>query len=120
LSLHLQWTPTHRPRINENQERLIEEEHAIVCISIGWWKSKAQCKERPCSMDYELSPIVNWISFLLQVCLLLLTSKEGRIKTYIGMFNLALCNIKTHSYESSIIQTWLCVLQNSSMGDGVL
>jgi hypothetical protein len=36
LSLHPQWIPTHRPRINKNQERLMEEEHAIVCISIRW------------------------------------------------------------------------------------
>jgi hypothetical protein len=25
--------PTHQPRVNENQERLMEEEYAIVCIS---------------------------------------------------------------------------------------
>jgi hypothetical protein len=36
LSLHPQWTPTRRPRINKYQERLMEEEHAIVRISIGW------------------------------------------------------------------------------------
>jgi hypothetical protein len=36
LSLHPQWTLTRRPRINENQERLTEEEHAVIRISIGW------------------------------------------------------------------------------------
>jgi hypothetical protein len=36
LSLHPQWTPTRRPRINKYKERLMEEEHAIVRISIGW------------------------------------------------------------------------------------
>jgi hypothetical protein len=35
LSLHLQWTPTHQPRINKNQERLMKEDHAIVCIFIS-------------------------------------------------------------------------------------
>ena len=34
--------------------------------------------------------------------------------------NQALCNIKSHSQENSIIQTWFCILQNSSMGDRVL
>ena len=41
LSLHLQWTPTRQPRINENHERLMEEEHAIVRILIEWCKDKA-------------------------------------------------------------------------------
>jgi len=36
------------------------------------------------------------------------------------MFNQTWCNIESHSYESSIIQTCFCTLQNSSMGDGVL
>jgi hypothetical protein len=50
LSLHLQWTPPCQPRINKNQERLMEEEHAIVHIlisRIGWCKGKLKARTGP-------------------------------------------------------------------------
>jgi hypothetical protein len=45
LSLHLQWRSTRQPRINENQERLIEEDHATVYILISWIGWYKECKK---------------------------------------------------------------------------
>ena len=42
--------PTHQPIINKNQERLMEQEHAIVRIlisRIGWCKEKLKAKRGP-------------------------------------------------------------------------
>ena len=66
LSLHLQWTPTRQPRINKNQERLMEGEYAIVHIlisKIGWCKEKLKAREWSCSMDLKpwvLANSVKW------------------------------------------------------------
>jgi hypothetical protein len=54
--LHLQWTSTPQPRINKNQERLIEEVHAtahILISRIGWCKEKKNTRERSCSRDLK-------------------------------------------------------------------
>ena len=51
---------------NKNQERLMEEEHAIVRILIS--RIEASYKKRSCSTNYELSPIGKLVKPPLGMC----------------------------------------------------
>ena len=96
-----------------NGPQLVNQESTK--IKKGWWKksmqlsissldgakTKLNVKKGPAQWTTSSRQQVNRIS-LLQVCLSLITSIKWR-KTY-GISNQALCNIKSHSQENSIIQ----------------